>query len=39
VQMEFGTKYRRTGAVDTSARDAAKAIVAFYDTYLRKPPN
>src|ERR1700722_6079946 len=39
VQMEFGTKYRRTGAVDTSARDAAKAIVAFYDAYLRKPPN
>jgi len=37
VQMEFGTKYRLNGAVDTSAKDAAKAIVAFYDAYLKKP--
>jgi N-formylglutamate amidohydrolase len=37
VQMEFGTRYRRPDAVDTSARDTAKAIVAFYEAYLKKP--
>jgi hypothetical protein len=35
--MEFGTRYRRNGAVETSARNAAKAIVAFYEAYLKKP--
>jgi N-formylglutamate amidohydrolase len=37
VQMEFGTRYRQPGAVDRSAKDAAKAIVAFYDAHLKTP--
>jgi N-formylglutamate amidohydrolase len=37
VQMEFGSRYRRRDTVDTAAAAAAKAIVAFYEAYLRKP--
>ena len=35
VQMEFGTHYRQKDVVEDSARRAAKAITAFYETYLR----
>jgi len=35
VQFEFGSKYRQKDAVDQSARNAARAIVAFHDTYLK----
>jgi N-formylglutamate amidohydrolase len=37
VQMEFGSRYRRRDTVDTAAAAAAKAIVAFYEAYLKKP--
>ena len=37
VQMEFGADYWQKGALDRSARDAARAIVSFYEAYLRKP--
>ena len=35
VQMEFGAAYRGKDVVDRSARDAARAIAAFYEAYLR----
>ena len=35
VQLEFGTRYRQKAVVAKSAADAAKAIAAFYDTYLK----
>jgi hypothetical protein len=37
LSMEFGTRYRQQAAVDKSARAAANAIAAFYETYLRQP--
>jgi hypothetical protein len=37
VQMEFGSRYRRRDTVDTAAAAAAKAIMAFYEAYLKKP--
>jgi len=37
VQTEFGSRYRRRDTVDTAAADAAKAIVAFHEAYLKKP--
>jgi N-formylglutamate amidohydrolase len=36
VQFEFGTVYRRKERVEKSAVDAARAVVAFYETYLTK---
>ena len=39
VQMEFGSKYRQNAAVDKAARDAGKAIAAFYEAYLKTAPN
>jgi hypothetical protein len=35
VQMEFGAAYVRKDVVARSARDAARAIAAFYEAYLR----
>lgn len=35
VQMEFGNRYRQGTLLDKSARDAAHAIAAFYEAYLR----
>jgi len=35
VQMEFGNRYRQKTWLDKSARDAAHAIAAFYEAYLR----
>ena len=35
VQMEFGNRYRQKALLDKSARDAAHAIAAFYEAYLR----
>lgn len=35
VQFEFGSKYRQKEAVGQSARNAARAIVAFHDAYLK----
>jgi N-formylglutamate amidohydrolase len=35
IQFEFGAKYRQKGALDKSAQDVAKAIVAFYEAYLK----
>ncbi len=35
VQMEFGSAYRQKAVLDASARDAAKAIAAFYEAYLK----
>jgi N-formylglutamate amidohydrolase len=37
VQLEFGTRYRDTSTVDVTARDAAKAIAAFWEAYLKTP--
>jgi hypothetical protein len=37
MQREFGARYREQAVLDKSARDAAGAIVVFYETYLRKP--
>jgi len=37
VQMEFGSRYRQKEVVYKSAEDAARAIVAFYDAYLKQP--
>ena len=37
VQFEFGGRYRQKAVVDQSARDAARAIAAFYEAYLRNP--
>jgi N-formylglutamate amidohydrolase len=36
VQMEFGARYRERIVLDRSARNAAKAIAAFYEAYLRQ---
>jgi N-formylglutamate amidohydrolase len=36
VQMEFGTRYRQKTSVARSARDAARAIATFYESYLRR---
>lgn len=36
VQFEFGTVYRRKEAVEKSAMDAGRAVVAFYERYLAK---
>ena len=35
MQMEFGNRYRQKALLDKSARDAAHAIAAFYEAYLR----
>jgi N-formylglutamate amidohydrolase len=37
VQMEFGTRYRQKAVVGESARDAGRAIAAFYEAYLKTP--
>ena len=37
IQFEFGSNYRQTAVLDKSAGDAAAAIVAFYDAYLKNP--
>jgi N-formylglutamate amidohydrolase len=37
VQMEIGSRYREKTVIDNSARDIAKAIVAFYEAYLKQP--
>ncbi len=37
VQFEFGTRYRQNAVLDKSARDAAKAIAAFHEAYLKQP--
>ena len=37
VQMEFGNRYRQKAFLDTSAQNAARAIAAFYEAYLRRP--
>ena len=37
VQMEFGTRYRQKAVLDKSASDAAKAIAAFHEAYLKQP--
>jgi len=39
VQMEFGTRYRHGEGLDLAARATGKALVAFYDAYLKKPGN
>jgi hypothetical protein len=39
VQMEFGSKYRQKAVVDQVAKDAGKAIAAFYEAYLKMPRN
>jgi N-formylglutamate amidohydrolase len=39
VQMEFGSVYRQRPEVAETAKEAAKAIVAFYDAYLKIPQN
>jgi hypothetical protein len=36
IQFEFGGNYRKMDVLDKSAKDAARAIVAFYDAYLSK---
>jgi len=35
--MEFGAAYRRQAVLDKSARDAARAISAFHEAYLKQP--
>jgi len=35
VQMEFGTRYRDKSAVEATARDTARAIATFHETYLK----
>jgi hypothetical protein len=35
VQFEFGSRYRRKAVQDQSARDAARAITAFHEAYLK----
>jgi N-formylglutamate amidohydrolase len=37
VQVEFGSDYRQKATLDQSAKDAAKAIVVFYEAYLQTP--
>jgi hypothetical protein len=36
VQLEFGEKYLAKVVLDNSARNAAKAIVAFHEAYLKE---
>jgi N-formylglutamate amidohydrolase len=36
VQMEFGASYRQKAVLEKSAKDAAKAIVGFYEAYLKQ---
>jgi N-formylglutamate amidohydrolase len=35
VQFEFGTRYRQKPVLDKSAQDAARAIAAFHEAYLK----
>ncbi len=35
VQMEFGTRYRHGEGLDLAAHATGKALVAFYDAYLK----
>ena len=35
IQFEFGGNYRKMAVLDEFAKDAARAIVAFHDAYLR----
>lgn len=35
VQMEFGSRYRQKANAEKSGRDAGKAIVGFYEAYLK----
>ena len=37
TQFEFGASYRQKAVLEKSAKDAAKAIVGFYEAYLRQP--
>jgi N-formylglutamate amidohydrolase len=37
VQMEFGTRYRHDRGLDLAARATGKALVAFYEAYLKTP--
>src|SRR5262249_53079639 len=37
VQMEFGTRYRHDAGLDLAVRATGKALVAFYETYLKQP--
>ncbi len=37
VAMEFGSRYRQKAVLDKSARDAAKAIAAFHEAYMKQP--
>jgi N-formylglutamate amidohydrolase len=37
VQMEFGGKYLAKAVLDKSARNAARAIAAFHEAYLKEP--
>jgi N-formylglutamate amidohydrolase len=39
VQMEFGTRYRHGAGLDLAARATGKALVTFYDAYLKRPGN
>jgi N-formylglutamate amidohydrolase len=39
VQMEFGTRYRHDAGLDLAARATGKALVVFYDAYLKRPGN
>jgi hypothetical protein len=36
ILMEFGSKYRQKSALDQTARDAARSIVAFYKVHLQR---
>ena len=36
VSFEVGSDYRQNTAVDQAAKDAARAIAAFYEAYLKK---
>jgi N-formylglutamate amidohydrolase len=38
VQFEFGSAYRQQTVLDTTARNAAKAITEFWQAFLRKAP-
>lgn len=37
MQLEFGSKYQQKAVLDKSAQAAARAIVAFYEAYLKPP--
>jgi hypothetical protein len=37
IQFEFGGKYRQIAVLDKFAKDAASAIVVFYEAYLKNP--